>query len=166
MLPSGLRNLFCDMPLPPRKIGSSEIHPIGFGAMGISAFYGKVDSDEERFKVLRLPIMETESLSLAQGLGCCIGEGMQSLGYLKHIRRFGRIDRQMVGYLFRWSGLSTYVCTGSNGPESATTFLLQQNLVSLATLQIPGATLPMSGSAASSLQRLGVDCIDLYYIHR
>lgn len=41
------------MTLPLRKIGNAEVHPVGFGAMGISAFYGKVESDEERFKVCR-----------------------------------------------------------------------------------------------------------------
>ncbi|THV02028.1 Aldo/keto reductase [Dendrothele bispora CBS 962.96] len=39
------------MSLPPRKIGNASVNPIGFGAMGISAFYGSVESDEERFKV-------------------------------------------------------------------------------------------------------------------
>lgn len=43
------------MPLPLRKIGSGSVPPIGFGAMGISAFYGAVDSDEERFKVTNKP---------------------------------------------------------------------------------------------------------------
>ena len=39
------------MALPPRKIGNDLVNPIGFGAMGISAFYGKIEPDEERFKV-------------------------------------------------------------------------------------------------------------------
>ncbi|KIK64241.1 hypothetical protein GYMLUDRAFT_83540 [Collybiopsis luxurians FD-317 M1] len=40
------------MPLPPRRIGNAQVHPIGFGVMGISAFYGKPEPDEERLKVL------------------------------------------------------------------------------------------------------------------
>jgi hypothetical protein len=36
---------------PTRKIGSDDVSAIGFGAMGISAFYGKTEPDEERFKV-------------------------------------------------------------------------------------------------------------------
>lgn len=39
------------MSLPTRKIGSTEVSALGYGAMGISAFYGSVESDEERFKV-------------------------------------------------------------------------------------------------------------------
>ncbi|KAI0371350.1 Aldo/keto reductase [Pilatotrama ljubarskyi] len=40
------------MPLPTRKVGDSDVSAIGYGAMGISAFYGKPLPDEERFKVL------------------------------------------------------------------------------------------------------------------
>ncbi len=35
-----------------RRLGNAAINPIGFGAMGIAIpVYGKIDSDEERFKV-------------------------------------------------------------------------------------------------------------------
>jgi aryl-alcohol dehydrogenase-like predicted oxidoreductase len=37
--------------LPTRKIGAHDVSAIGYGAMGMSVFYGTVDSDEERFKV-------------------------------------------------------------------------------------------------------------------
>ncbi|KAJ7691660.1 NADP-dependent oxidoreductase domain-containing protein [Mycena metata] len=41
------------MTVPPKRtIGDSTFCAIGFGAMGLSSFYGQVDSDEERFKVL------------------------------------------------------------------------------------------------------------------
>lgn len=36
---------------PTRKIGSDQVSAIGFGAMGIAAFYGKPEPDEERLKV-------------------------------------------------------------------------------------------------------------------
>ncbi|KAK0187212.1 NADP-dependent oxidoreductase domain-containing protein [Armillaria mellea] len=35
-----------------RKIGNTSVPGIGFGAMGISAGYGSIEPDEERFKVL------------------------------------------------------------------------------------------------------------------
>jgi len=39
--------------LPTRKIGQEDVTAIGFGLMGLSAFYGTVfESDEERFKIL------------------------------------------------------------------------------------------------------------------
>ncbi|KAL6693117.1 NADP-dependent oxidoreductase domain-containing protein [Trichoderma pleuroticola] len=42
------------MSLPTRRLGTDGplVTAIGFGAMGISAFYGATESDEERFKVL------------------------------------------------------------------------------------------------------------------
>ncbi|KAG6328348.1 hypothetical protein ID866_10742 [Astraeus odoratus] len=40
------------MSYPTRKIGNDDVSAIGLGAMGISAYYGPVESDEERFKVL------------------------------------------------------------------------------------------------------------------
>lgn len=45
------------MSLPPRKIGGASVPPIGFGAMGIAheRAYGKIESDEERFKVRASP---------------------------------------------------------------------------------------------------------------
>jgi len=41
------------MSLPTRKIGKDDVTGIGFGLMGLSAFYGAIESDEERFKVRR-----------------------------------------------------------------------------------------------------------------
>ncbi|KAH0612438.1 uncharacterized protein H6S33_010490 [Morchella sextelata] len=40
--------------LPTRPLGRNgpQVNALGLGLMGLSAFYGKVDSDEERFKVL------------------------------------------------------------------------------------------------------------------
>lgn len=38
--------------LPTRKIGNVEVSALGYGGMGISAYYGAVASDEERFKFL------------------------------------------------------------------------------------------------------------------
>lgn len=40
------------MSLPTRKIGQTEVSAIGYGAMGISRFYGEItQTDEERFAV-------------------------------------------------------------------------------------------------------------------
>ena len=39
------------MSLPTRKIGNDDVTAIGFGLMGLSAFYGAIENDEERFKV-------------------------------------------------------------------------------------------------------------------
>ena len=50
-----------------RKIGNVEVSPIGYGAMGISAFYGTVLPDEDRLKVrvhsLRQTHIRSKSIS-------------------------------------------------------------------------------------------------------
>lgn len=38
--------------LPSRKIGESSVSALGWGGMGLSAFYGHPLPDEERFKLL------------------------------------------------------------------------------------------------------------------
>ena len=37
--------------VPKRKIGGTDVFPIGYGTMGLSAFYGTVQGEEERLKV-------------------------------------------------------------------------------------------------------------------
>ena len=39
--------------LPTRRVGQTEVSAIGYGAMGISSFYGSAPPDQERFKVCR-----------------------------------------------------------------------------------------------------------------
>lgn len=39
------------MPLPTRKIGTTDVTAMGYGAMGIGGVYGKPPSDAERYKV-------------------------------------------------------------------------------------------------------------------
>jgi len=38
--------------LPTRRVGQTEVSAIGYGAMGISSFYGSTPPDQERFKVM------------------------------------------------------------------------------------------------------------------
>jgi aryl-alcohol dehydrogenase-like predicted oxidoreductase len=46
--------------LPTRKVGDTEVSAIGYGAMGISSYYGSAPPDEERFKVISVPSREVE----------------------------------------------------------------------------------------------------------
>lgn len=54
--------------LPTRKIGTTEVTAIGFGAMGLSVGYGTPPPDEERFKVriivLRVPATDVIKISI------------------------------------------------------------------------------------------------------
>ena len=40
------------MSLSTRKIGNDQVTAIGWGAMGLSLWYGTIPTDEERFKLL------------------------------------------------------------------------------------------------------------------
>jgi aryl-alcohol dehydrogenase-like predicted oxidoreductase len=64
-----------------RKIGGTDVSAIGYGAMGIAAFYGTVENDEERFKVrprraraasARLPDHDAQILDAVYESGCTL----------------------------------------------------------------------------------------------
>ncbi|KAJ6602385.1 NADP-dependent oxidoreductase domain-containing protein [Mycena vulgaris] len=120
------------MSIPTRKIGQALVSEIGFGAMGISSFYGAVESDEERFKVL----------DAAYAGGCrhwdtahIYGDSEELLG--KWFKRTGKRSEIFLATKF---GITP------SGPRSDPEFVKEQ--------------------VATSLSRLGVDYIDLYYQHR
>lgn len=54
---------------PTRKIGNDQVSAIGYGAMGISAFYGPTESDEERLKVSGPPTLPNSRVVLADLMG-------------------------------------------------------------------------------------------------
>ncbi|KAK0434551.1 Aldo keto reductase [Desarmillaria tabescens] len=120
------------MALTLRKIGGALINPIGFGAMGLSDFYGKVDSDEERFKIL----------DAAYEKGCrhwdsadIYGDSELLIG--KWFKRTGKRNEIFLTYKF---GIT------ANGGLGDPEYVKQQ--------------------CVKSLERFGVDYIDLYYQHR
>ncbi|KAG7440146.1 Aldo/keto reductase [Guyanagaster necrorhizus] len=120
------------MSLPPRKIGDALINPIGFGAMGLSSYYGAVGSDEERFKIL----------DAAYEKGCRHWDSSNIYGDSELLigKWFKRTGRRNEIFLTSKFGITP---TGSRGdPE----YVKQQ--------------------CAKSLERFGVDYIDLYYQHR
>ncbi|KAJ7074663.1 NADP-dependent oxidoreductase domain-containing protein [Mycena amicta] len=120
------------MSLPTRKIGSADVAEIGFGAMGISAFYGTTETDEERFKVL----------DAAFESGCRFWD-------TAHIYND---SEELIGKWFKRTGkrsdifLATKFGIGPQGPRGDPAFVREQ--------------------FETSVKRLGVDYIDLYYQHR
>ncbi|KAJ3504301.1 hypothetical protein NLJ89_g8004 [Agrocybe chaxingu] len=120
------------MAFPTRKIGNDDVSEIGFGLMGLSAFYGPIGSDEERFKVLDAALEE----------GCTFwdtadiyGDSEDLVG--KWFKRTGKRDQIFLATKFGFTP------TFPNGkPEY------------------------VKSSCEKSLKRLGVETIDLYYIHR
>ncbi|KAK7036783.1 Aldo-keto reductase str7 [Paramarasmius palmivorus] len=120
------------MTLPPRKIGDALVHPIGFGAMGISRFYGKVGTDEERFKVL----------DAAHALGCDHWDSANVYGD----------SEELIGKWFKRTGKRSDIFLTSkfgNTPDG-----------------IRGEPEYVKEQCAKSLERFGVEYIDLYYAHR
>ncbi|KAJ7207937.1 NADP-dependent oxidoreductase domain-containing protein [Mycena pura] len=120
------------MSIPSRKIGQAHVPEIGFGAMGISAFYGATEPDEERFKIL--------DAALAAGsthwdTAHVYNDSEELLG--KWFKRTGKRNSIFLATKF---GITP------NGPRGDPEFVREQ--------------------AATSLKRLGVDHIDLYYQHR
>ncbi|CAF3359875.1 unnamed protein product [Rotaria sp. Silwood2] len=126
--------------MPTRKLSRNgpEVSAVGFGAMGLSAFYGSVASDEERFKVLdrviELGIIYIDSSDI-------YGDSEDLIG--KYFKKYPH-QRQKV--------------------LIATKFGLAPS--SDKSRSVRGDREFIRQSCANSLQRLGIDSIDLYYAHR
>jgi aryl-alcohol dehydrogenase-like predicted oxidoreductase len=98
------------MGLPTRKIGQDDVTAIGFGLMGLSAFYGTVfDSDEERFKIL----------DAAVELGCTNWDTADIYGD----------NEDLIGKWFKYSGkrdkifLATKFAVTPTGPNNAPEYI-------------------------------------------
>ncbi|KAJ7314220.1 NADP-dependent oxidoreductase domain-containing protein [Mycena albidolilacea] len=117
-----------------RKIGTSTFPAIGFGAMGISTFYGPVESDEERFKVL----------DAAHAAGCRFWDTADLYGD----------SEELIGKWFKRTG------------KRADIFLCSKFGFRLPSFALDGTPEYVKTATESSLKKLGVDYIDLYYLHR
>lgn len=120
-----------------RKIGDTLVPPIGFGAMGISGFYGTVGSDEERFKVL----------DAAYEHGCTHWDSSDVYAD----------SEELIGKWFKRTGKRNEIFLATKG---SLTFSRE------AGFGVRGDAAYMAEAVNRSLSRLGVDSIDLYYLHR
>ncbi|KAF8641811.1 hypothetical protein AX16_009792 [Volvariella volvacea WC 439] len=115
-----------------RQIGGDSVHGIGFGAMGISFYYGAIESDEERLKVL----------DAAYNLGSRHWDSSNIYGD----------SEELIGKWFKRTGkrneifLATKFGITPQGPRGDPAYARE--------------------CLETSLKRLGVDYVDLYYIHR
>ncbi|KAG9309676.1 NADP-dependent oxidoreductase domain-containing protein [Chiua virens] len=125
------------MSYPTRKIGNTPVSAIGFGAMGISAFYGTTDPDEERFKVL----------DAAFANGCTFWDTANVYGD----------SEELIGKWFKKTGKRDQIFL-------ATKFGIVRDRPTKNA--VDGSAKNVEDSINRSLQRLGVDCVDLYYLHR
>jgi len=120
------------MALATRKIGQDNVGKVGFGAMGLSAFYGERKPDSERFQVL--------DAALEQGCtywdtADVYGDNEDLIG--QWFKRTGKRDKIFLATKFG------FVPDGISGKPEYVRTAIQK-----------------------SLNRLGVESVDLYYLHR
>ena len=125
--------------LPTRPLGRNgpPVTALGFGLMGLSAFYGDVDSDEERFKLLDqaydLGERNWDSADMYADSEDLVG---------KWFKRTGKRDDIFLATKFG----NTVDEKGNRGVRSDPEYVRE--------------------ACEKSLKRLGVPTIDLYYCHR
>src|SRR5579859_7544719 len=125
-----------------RKLGNLEVSALGLGCMGMSAFYGATDEDEAIATIHRALELGINFLDTAQLYGPLTNE--QLLG--RAIK--GRRDDYVIATKF------------ARRMEDATPG-------DMSTVgKLDGSAEHVRSSVDSSLTRLGVDSIDLYYQHR
>ncbi|KAI0654897.1 Aldo/keto reductase [Cubamyces menziesii] len=128
------------MSLLTRKIGQDDVTAIGYGAMGIAAFYGTPLPDEERFKILDAVYANGctnwDTADVYADSEILIGKWFKRTGKRKEIflaTKFGFV-------------------MGREGDPTSMTIRADPEYV----LQ----------ALNKSLERLGVDQVDLWYLHR
>ncbi|KAK7438994.1 hypothetical protein VKT23_017700 [Stygiomarasmius scandens] len=132
------------MPLTARKIGQISVHPIGFGVMGLSVFYGATASDEERLKVL----------DRAHKLGCTHWDTADVYGD----------SEQLLGKWFKRTGkrceifLSTKLGVSASGIRGDAEYIRSQCMQSLQRMGVdyidilPDPTTPIEISVQAMAQ--------------
>ncbi|KAJ7271577.1 NADP-dependent oxidoreductase domain-containing protein [Mycena rebaudengoi] len=118
---------------PTRRIGDQTFSAIGFGAMGISAYYGEIESDEQRFKVF----------DAAFAAGCTFWDTADAYAD----------SEELIGKWFKRTGKRDQI-------------FISTKFGFMADFTIDGSPENVKRAAESSLKKLSVDCIDLYYLHR
>ncbi|KAF7552424.1 hypothetical protein G7046_g7418 [Stylonectria norvegica] len=122
-----------------RKIGKlgPKIPSVGFGLMGISIGYGTTDSDEERFKVL----------DRAWELGCTNWDTADIYGDSEDlIGKWFKLHPERRADIFLATKFGLVFKDGAIARDASPEYARE--------------------AITKSLQRLGVDYIDLYYMHR
>jgi len=132
------------MPFPARKIGDVRIAAIGFGAMGLSAFYGNRLPDEDSIdlikKACQLAGDQTLMIDTADMYGHQMGDNEK---LLSNVLKDPAYRKQI------------YIAT-----KFGNHFTNQTDWA------IRGSKEYVRSAIEKSLDRLGVDYIDLYYQHR
>jgi aryl-alcohol dehydrogenase-like predicted oxidoreductase len=126
--------------MPQRQLGKNgpKVSAIGFGAMGLSAFYGTPASDEERFKVFDRAIeLGSTYFDSADGYG----DNEELLG--KYFKKYPQ-QRQKVFLATKFAGITN--------PDGSYT--------------VRGDAAHVRQAIEKSLSHLQLPYVDLYYVHR
>ena len=126
---------------PTRQLASRAVHPIGLGCMGMSEFYGATDDAES-----------LATLHAALDLGVTHFDTADTYGHGHNEQLLGRFLAEI-------------------GPQrrAQTTVATKFGIVrqpGAYERRIDNSPAYIRSACEASLQRLGVDCIDLYYCHR
>ncbi|KAI0296285.1 NADP-dependent oxidoreductase domain-containing protein [Multifurca ochricompacta] len=121
--------------LPTRRVGGADVSAIGYGAMGISSYYGAAAPDEERFKLLDAVY---ESGCTNWDTADVYGDSEELIG--KWFKRTGKRNEIFLATKF-----------GAGSPSGKL---------------IDGSPAYVKEAFNKSLEKLGVDYVDLYYAHR
>lgn len=128
-------NTVLPLPLPTRKIGTDDVTAIGYGAMGIAAFYGTPDPDEERLKFLdelyASGCRNWDTANVYNDSEVLLGKWFKKTGKRKEI----------------FLATKFAIASDPNRPVNGDPEYVKQCM-------------------EKSLARLGVDYVDLYYMHR
>lgn len=122
-----------------RKIGGFDVAPIGLGCMGMSFAYGPADEPEA---------LATLNQAIDAGVDLLDTADMYGLGANERLLARVLADRRTEVRLATKFGILTDPDTG------------------YPTGQVDGSPEYVHRAVDASLQRLGVDVIDLYYLHR
>jgi aryl-alcohol dehydrogenase-like predicted oxidoreductase len=125
-----------------RKLGDLEVSEIGLGCMGMSAFYGETDTDESEATIKRALELGIDFMDTAQIYGPLTNEELVG----RAIK--GKRDQYVIASKFQ-RNLNNAV------PGDMSTLG-----------DIDGSPENVRKTIDGTLQRLGIDQVDLYYQHR
>ncbi|KAF9446995.1 Aldo/keto reductase [Macrolepiota fuliginosa MF-IS2] len=123
--------------IPTRKIRADNVPGLGLGLMGLSIGYGQVESDEERLKFLDTALEEGWTFWDSADV---YGDSEDLVGKWYTFKRTGNRDKIFLATKFG------FVRTNPRGVDGSPEYV--------------------KSACKKSLERLGINQIDLYYLHR